>query len=445
MKVDPGAYMTVREGNVYTTRYWQPPTSPIYFSRSSDYAEALGEKLDRAVKDRLRRLNGPLATQLSGGLDSSSVTATAAALLRPGGETLHAITAIPRTGYTGAVPPGTFAHEGTLAAETAAKYANVIHHSVYTGEISPIAGLDRDFELYQRPLLNLENFAWVVRTREVARAQGSTVMLTGSMGNMSISYHGLEALPDLLGKGRLPQLFKLCLALARWGFPFRSSAVRAFGPFVPHRIWTLVRRARRKSAALTDYAALSKEGLRLLEASLGETSLGGSFRPSASGLDVRLNVLAKMDPGNYNKGALAGWGLDVRDPTADKRLMEYCLSVPSKEFLHGGVPRSLIRRAMREKLPASVLNERRKGYQAADWHERLEQDRGALAKELGRLRLSPSASELLDIERLERLVQHWPSSGWSQDLVRLEYRSALLRGISAGHFLALIDGTSARR
>jgi asparagine synthase (glutamine-hydrolysing) len=100
---------------------------------------------------------------------------------------------------------------------------------------------------------------------------------------------------------------------------------------------------------------------------------------------------------------------------------------------------------MREKLPASVLNERRKGYQAADWHERLEQDRGELAKELGRLRLSPSASELLDIERLERLVQHWPSSGWSQDLVRLEYRSALLRGISAGHFLALIDGTSARR
>jgi asparagine synthase (glutamine-hydrolysing) len=76
-----------------------------------------------------------------------------------------------------------------------------------------------------------------------------------------------------------------------------------------------------------------------------------------------------MDQGNYNKGVLGGWGVDMRDPSADRRLVEFCLSVPPEQFLAGGVPRSLARRAFADRLPPEVLRERRKGYQAADWFE----------------------------------------------------------------------------
>jgi asparagine synthetase B (glutamine-hydrolysing) len=38
-------------------------------------------------------------------------------------------------------------------------------------------------------------------------------------------------------------------------------------------------------------------------------------------------------------------GMEVRDPTADRRLVEFCLSVPEKQWIAGGVPGSLGKRA----------------------------------------------------------------------------------------------------
>ena len=61
------------------------------------------------------------------------------------------------------------------------------------------------------------------------------------------------------------------------------------------------------------------------------------------------------DRGNFNKGVLATHGLDVRDPTADRRVLEYCLAIPPEQFILGGVPRSLARRAFADRLPAAVL------------------------------------------------------------------------------------------
>lgn len=63
--------------------------------RSEDYHEAVREALDRAVLCRLRRAEGKIGTQLSGGLDSSTVTATAARLLGPNAK-LTAFTAVSR-------------------------------------------------------------------------------------------------------------------------------------------------------------------------------------------------------------------------------------------------------------------------------------------------------------------------------------------------------------
>jgi asparagine synthase (glutamine-hydrolysing) len=79
--------------------------------------------------------------------------------------------------------------------------------------------------------------------------------------------------------------------------------------------------------------------------------------------------MRRVDLGNYNKGMLAGWGLDWRDPTADRRLVEYCLSVPMEQYLGAGERRWLGRRALSDRLPAAVLDAKDRGYQAVDWHE----------------------------------------------------------------------------
>jgi asparagine synthase (glutamine-hydrolysing) len=139
---------------------------------------------------------------------------------------------------------------------------------------------------------------------------------------------------------------------------------------------------------------------------------------------------------------LGAWGIDLRDPTADRRLVEYCLSIPTEYYLCDGVDRGLARRAFADRLPQAVLTERRKGYPAADWHEFAGAGRDELAAELDRIAACEPARDLLDVERLRGLLKDWPKDGWERPEIRARYRQALLRGIAAGHFLRKAFGAN---
>ena len=89
-----------------------------------------------------------------------------------------------------------------------------------------------------------------------------------------------------------------------------------------------------------------------------------------------------------------------------------------------------------------MLNERRKGYQAADWREGLTAARAEVAAELDRLAACAPAAKALDIDRMGRLVKNWRTVGWERDEIIEPYRLALLRGISAGHFLRKASGAN---
>ena len=150
---------------------------------------------------------------------------------------------------------------------------------------------------------------------------------------------------------------------------------------------------------------------------------------------MRLWCLRRVDPGNYYKGLLGGWRIDWRDPTADVRLLEFCLAVPTEHFLSDGNQRALAKHALADRLPKLVLEEPRRGLQAADWHEKLTAVRDCLTAELDRLDACPPAAKVIDLLRMRRMVQNWPTGGWERDEVEVPYRGALLHAISTGHFL----------
>jgi len=50
------------------------------------------------------------------------------------------------------------------------------------------------------------------------------------------------------------------------------------------------------------------------------------------------------------------------------------------------------------------------------------------------------AARMLDVDRMKALQANWPTGGWERDEVMQPYRLALLRGISAGHFLHKATG-----
>ena len=69
----------------------------------------------------------------------------------------------------------------------------------------------------------------------------------------------------------------------------------------------------------------------------------------------------------------AAYGLDIRDPTADARVLAFTLSVPDHIFIdpQTGLDRMLIREAMKDRLPDEVRLNCKTGIQAADLVPRL--------------------------------------------------------------------------
>jgi asparagine synthase (glutamine-hydrolysing) len=442
-KVRAGEIVTVTRGGLSRALWWRPSLEPLRLKTSDDYAEALREQFDRAVAVRLRGAGSDVAAHLSGGLDSSTVAATAARLMAATGGRVTAFTGTPREGYDSSEVKNAFCDESPFAAEVAAMYPNMDHVIVRNGG-SPFADLDRYFFVYERPVLNLCNSVWMHRILDVARDRGLRILLSGNRGNMSFSYDGMPLLTQLLSSGRLGRLARESLALVRNGTRIGTVAAQTLGPFVPVPLWRAIARMRGKGRKLTDYTAIDPEAaltLRLAERA-AERGLDFSYRPRRDPLETRLWSLRRVDTGNYNKGHLAGWGVDARDPTADRRLIEFCLTVPPDQYLRHGIRRALARAAFADRLPARIVNESRKGYQAADWHEGLAAARDELGGELGRIAACDEAGATVNHAMMRGLAEAMPSGGWHKPATTEKYRLGLLRGVSAGHFIRKAAGSN---
>jgi len=426
-----GCFLVATPSGVAVQRHWTPQRNSVRLKSADAYAAALRERLDVAVDGCLRGV-ADVGAHLSAGYDSAAVAATAARLLAPRGGQVTAFTAVPREDYRGAPIPHRLSDEGPLAALTAAMHPNIEHMLVRAGGRSPLAALERNFRLHGQPLLNLCNGAWIDAINDAARERGLTVMLVGAMGNLGLSYAGLELLPELLRAGRLARWLRETAAMTRRGARLGGVVARSLGPWTPAPVWRLA--ARLNGSPTPDLGRYC-----LLAPAVRGQNL--AHRPARDGFDDRLALLSAASAVTQ-QGVLAEWGIDVRDPTADKRLLEFCLGVPTEQFLRDGQTRALARRALADRLPAAVLDSPLTGYQGADWHEGLSADRAGLAAELARLEACAPAGRLLDLARLRRLIEQWPPGGWETQAVRDEYRLALLRGVSAGHFLRRVSGSN---
>jgi len=131
--------------------------------------------------------------------------------------------------------------------------------------------------------------------------------------------------------------------------------------------------------------------------------------------------------------------VQVRDPTADVRLVEFCLSLPEDQYLRDGVSRRLIRRAMADRLPVEVLHNRQRGLQAADWLESLSTARPRIAEEFDKLERSALASHAIDLARMHRLVDQMERVRSSQYRTFSDYRGVLQLGLTVGRFITWVE------
>lgn len=445
-RLPPAHRMVITHGQARMERYWFPEhISALHLKSDEEYLEAFLCAFYRAVGVRLRGL-GTVGVTLSGGMDSGAVTAIAAEQLRERGQSLLAFTAGPLSNPDSYTDQRRIGDEIFLAQQTARHAGNVEHHILRTETITPMGGIERMLWVHDDPGHAAGNQYWLTALLEAARERQVGTLLTGQMGNAIISWTGCgENLLPMLWQGAQTNLFRSSrefwhvfektragAGLDRW----RAARRFLFKPLLYPYIARVRRRWRLGQGAWQSYSALQPGFGRAV--GLEDAMVQDGFLPGFVDPDPFRHRLDIIQPGRSILGASwfekgLTYGLEVRDPTQDRQLIELCLAIPESQFQRDGVDRWLIRRAMHGRLPDSVRLNARRGLQAADLGERVLASRDEIIAGLARLKQHPLARKALNLERMESVLAALEHGLTPQNSA--ECGTILLRGLMAGFFL----------
>jgi asparagine synthase (glutamine-hydrolysing) len=444
----PPAHLAIvtASGSMSLRRYWSPADiRPVRLKSDDDYAEGLRATLDQAVRRQLRSAQ-PVGCYLTGGLDSSSVTALAARALAEKGERLSTYTQVPRPGFAGGVPPGCYADETPFVSAIAQMIKTLDVNYIFNDMQDDFELLERVFLAFECPVRNPTNLGWMMAIPRVARTQNRRVLLGGQLGNYTISWNGWSQVFDHARRGRLMTAYRQwkhfyeASSMSRWTSVralFLEPMISADSAFRSHRRRKEAPPWARHAAIRADFATESR--LESRARAVGHDFVYLNRAGERAGGLVPCDYL-----GDWNAALKGASGVEIRDPTADLDVIGYTFGVPSEQYLAEGVDRSLVRRAMSGLLPSTVLNNRLKGLQAADWYEKFEKHLSHHASGLTDIATSSSlVRKLVDVERLQRALATWPIDGWHRTSINNEYHFALSRGISMSRFIYWFEGANA--
>jgi asparagine synthase (glutamine-hydrolysing) len=443
-RLPPAGLLIWHDGTYSLRRYWQPDLARrISYRDPRDYVDAARELLDRITAPHLRAI-GPVACQLSGGLDSSAVAATAARLRQP--ETLHTFTSYPDPATL--IPqerPRAFYNEMSLARATAALYPNIDAHYLASGEISQ--GEQEPYRLFREfgiPVRNFTNLgAWEPLYAQ-ARTLGASVMLVGTAGNCTLSWKSQALLADLAASGRFLALAGQLRGLKRHGYGvWPQVRWHLLAHVAPAKVRMMVRRLRgtadfwRRRAAASEDLVGSVDAAAIADNILIDTRRGDRDRR------LRLVYLEKhWSNSQWMAANPYVSGCDLRDPLGDRRLVEFCLAVPDEIWQQGGQPRSFARAVLCDRLPPEVVNNQKRGYQNGDWFHRLTLLRPTFMAELERLEASPTARWMIDLPRIRAIAANWPADADAAMACDAEMLDLFGRGIHYGRFIRWVEGSN---
>ena len=329
-EVLPGHALVVEGGKATPVRYWEAAAAaPLRLADDREYAEAFAERLDAAVRAQLRS-TAPVALQLSGGLDSSAIAASAALLApRP------ALTAV------------SWVFDELPSCDERAWIDAVVRHCGLEPLQFPGDGEWplRELASWRRNPSSPEgNFYRRLeeRARSETRAAGRRVVLSGMYGDHL--YGGTHGwLWERLAAGPPGAAFA-----AVW------QELRASGAFLGLRRALLPRRApafvhslRRSLSRARPWLTERAAGL-VANAERWPESARTALRPAQCRGVLGLSAAHGVSGETFHA---ASAGVEVRYPFRDRRLVELALRLPSEQLDRPGLTRPVLREALRGRLP----------------------------------------------------------------------------------------------
>ena len=444
-RLPPANAMVVTPVGVDIRQYWFLEQVPnLYLRSDQEYLEAFQEIFFKAVRSRLRSVR-PVGILLSGGLDSGSVACVAARQLKKRGVSLHAFSSIPLKDFNSPVPGDWIADETPYIEEIRRQEENMVITYDRAEDRTPLTDLERDYWLLDRPILNAVNRHWIVSLLEEAQSRDVGVLLTGQEGNNTISWHGRGYFGTLARHGHWWTLVK---ELRRWSEVHKKKSWNTLkgqilAPLVPDRIWLAYRRWKCTSDPSISQSPINPGFARQMGAY--ERFCHSGINPSRRlFFDSREQRYSLINPGSTQVGDTwdglgSGFRMEVRDPTADKRFLEFCLAVPDHQDIRNGLDRSLVRRAMDGILPPKVQWRTQRGLQGADYIQRLSKTWDDLVVEVERLEHMETLSAYLNLPKIRRVMETLREQPTTEQYIA--GNNILLRGLIFAHFFLWFEKT----
>ena len=422
-KVQAGCCLEFSRGSIKINRFWSFDgfQNKLYFRNSNDYYESFLEIFSSSIKRCIGHENSSVGAHLSGGLDSSSIVSMAANILVDHGRKLFAFGSIPKNNSNYRSKLNWNLNDGELMQSIANLYSNVNLVKVYGTDISPFDSAAFCIRYSDGPFINPGNMGWMAKIMLEASEKGVSKILTGQMGNFTISWEGVIGGPAL----------------------FLSRLKN----FIHSRIGT--NNTQKSNEQSNWWSRFSLFNPKHAKTYLPSRPM--FCRSESTFDDPRVEYFSTDNPIGDLCGSLSSleraYSVQLLDPTFDQEVVEFCLSVPNKVFCHGRAPhkrRMLIRESMRGILPETVRTRTTRGVQDPAWFLTLTKELPLWHDMINTASKHPIVQELIDVPRAKKLLEEWPKidimqiSDKEYARVEHEYKCMLIRGLHVMHWIHLV-------
>ncbi|MBO4983179.1 MAG: asparagine synthase (glutamine-hydrolyzing) [Clostridia bacterium] len=371
LELCPGECMIFDQNGLKKWRYWQITAKPFFKGR--DFAI---EKTKELVVDAVTRqldADVPLSVLLSGGLDSSVVSAIASRHYGKKGLILDTYS---------------FEYEGNKES---------FEKSLFQPE------KDDDFALYLADYLGTNHTVLTCPTSEVANLLTTSTMYRDLVGQADIDSSLLYYCKEIKKKHTVT-LSGECSDEIFGGYPWFYRPEMLYSDFFP---W--IHSPRLRASLFKDKVSNSDTGYDYVR-QIYKNSLSECPVLDSDSDEMRLSRIASYLSVNYFMTSLLqrkdrmsmASGVEVRVPFADHRIFEFVFNVPWKYKFENGVEKSLLRNSMVDYLPDKILWRKKSPYPKTHNPEYMKRVLGILDE---RLRRMGYLSEFLDRQKLDEIIQ----------------------------------------
>lgn len=403
-QVPPSHTITVMNGKVKLTKYHVLSfNEKIRFKTDGEYIEAFQNVFQKAVDSRLRTYKD-VGAHLSGGLDSGAVVGFAAKTLRKQNKRLQTYSAIPVNDFVDYTSKNYYPDERPFIKKTVDYVGNIDDHYLSLEDRNSYKDIDDWLDIIETPYKFFENSFWMRGIFEQARKDGMGILLNGQKGNFTISW------------GPASEYYAHLLRSAKW---FRlTRELKAFSRNLGIRRKKLLKDITKQAFPFLDNEEDYQFPMLINPNFAKEKNVFQNlekFRIGADGFNgLTISTIRKHlfynefiwdSIGKATSKLSLKYGIFMRDPTDDIRVIHYCMSLPLDQFVNNGRDRALIRNATKGYLPDDVrLNQTKYGIQAADWIHRMTPCWGDFIQEVKQLLNDKDIAQYLNKESIRKAL-----------------------------------------